>query len=134
MGDKMSEYVVLTGMSEHVISELKQNRLLTIEIRSPHNFFAAMDLKPGDFLFLTRTCPDDLTGGNTGIVAKLLKTQMSTFRVLQSGEMYHEEREMTTLRLQLDPRCIARVRKVLNNRIGEVSKVDAEEIPLYNAQ
>jgi len=134
MGDKMSEYVVLTGMSEHVISELKQNKLLTIEIRSPHNFFAAMNLKPGDSLFLTRTCPDDLTGGNTGIVAKLLKSQMSTFRVLQSGEMYHEEREMTTLRLQLDPRCIARVRKVLNNRIGTISKVDAEEIPLYNAQ
>jgi hypothetical protein len=130
----MSEYVVLTGISDHVISELKQNRLLTIEIRSPHNFFAAMDLKAGDFIFLTRTSPDDLTGGNTGIVAKLLKNQISTYRVMQSGELYYEEREMTTLRLQLDPRCIARVRKVLTNRIGAISKVDAEEIPLYNAQ
>jgi hypothetical protein len=134
MGDRMSEYVALTGISDHVISELKQNRLLTIEIRSPHNFFAAMDLKSGDLIFLTRTSPDDLTGGNTGIIARLVKNQLSTYRVMQSGEMYYEEREMTTLRLQLDPRCIARVRKVLNNRIGTISKVEAEEIPLYNAQ
>lgn len=130
----MSEYVALTGMTEHVISELKQNHLLTIEIRSPHNFFAAMALSPGDFVFLTRTSPDDLVGGNTGVIAKLLKTQMSTFRVMQGNDVHYEEREMTTLRLQLDSRCIARVRKVLNIRIGEVSRVEAEEIPLYNAQ
>ncbi|KXS43980.1 DUF473 domain-containing protein [Methanolobus zinderi] len=128
------EYVALTGLSERVIAELKQNRLLTIEIRSPHNFFAAMDLKVGEFLFLTRTSADDLTGGTTGIVARLLKHQVVTQRVMQSGDMYYEEREMTTLRLQLDPRCIARIRKVLSNKIGAVSKVDAEEIPLYNAQ
>ena len=128
------EYVALTGLSERVIAELKQNRLLTIEIRSPHNFLAAMNLEVGEFIFLTRTSPDDVTGGTTGIVARLLKHQMVTQRVMQSGEMYYEEREMTTLRLQLDPRCIARVRKVLSNKIGEVSKVDAEEIPLYNAQ
>ncbi|TGC09832.1 DUF473 domain-containing protein [Methanolobus halotolerans] len=133
MGDKM-EYVALTGLSERVIAELKQNRLLTIEIRSPHNFFAAMNLAVGEFIFLTRTSPDDLTGGTTGIVARLLKHHVSTQRVVQNSEMYYEEREMTILRLQLDPRCIARVRKVLNNKMGEVSKVDAEEIPLYNAQ
>jgi hypothetical protein len=133
MGDNM-EYVALTGISERVMSELKQNRLLSIEIRSPHNFLPALHLNVGDMLFLTHTSPEDLTGGSIGIVAKLLRHQVSTHRMMQSSELYYEERETTSLRLQLDPKCIARVRKVLNNTLGETTKVDAEEIPLYNAR
>lgn len=128
------EYVALTGISERVISELRQNRLLTIEIRSPLNFLAALHLNVGDMLFLTHTSPEDLTGGSIGIIVKLLRHQVSTHRLLQSNEIYYEERETTSLRLQLDPRCIARIRRVLNNTIGEVTMVDAEEIPLYNAR
>ncbi|WP_340820274.1 DUF473 domain-containing protein [Methanolobus sp. WCC4] len=128
------EYAALTGISERVISDLRQNRLLTIEIRSPHNFLAALRLNVGDMLFLTHTSPEDLTGGSMGIIVKLLRHQVSTHRMMQSTEAYYEERETTTLRLQLDPKCIARVRKVLNNTIGEVTTVDAEEIPLYNAR
>ena len=128
------EYVALTGMSERVVSELGQNRLLTIEIRSPNNFFAALHLDVGKMLFLTHTSPEDLRGGSMGIVAKLLRHQVSTHRVAQSNELYYEERETTSLRLQLDPKCVARVRKVLNNTMGEITKVDAEEIPLYHAR
>ncbi|WP_406660563.1 DUF473 domain-containing protein [Methanolobus sp. ZRKC3] len=127
------EYVALTGMSERVISELKHRRLLTIEIRSPHNFFAALNLNVGDLLLLTHTSPEDVTGGTTGVVAKLSKHQVITQRTVQSNELYYEERETTSLRIQLDPRCIARVRKVINNKIGERTVVDADEIPLYNA-
>lgn len=128
------EYVALTGISERVISELRQNRLLTIEIRSPHNFLAALRLNVGDMLFLTHTSPEDLTGGSMGIIVKLLRHQVSTHRIMQSNELFYEERETTSLRLQLDPKCIARIRKVLNNTLGEITKVDAEEIPLYNAR
>ena len=127
------EYVALTGMSERVISELKQHRLLTIEIRSPHNFVAALNLNVGDLLLLMHTSPEDVTAGSTGIIAKLVKHQVSTHRMVQSNDLYYEEREVTSLRIQLDPRCIARVRKVLNNRIGEPTLVDADEIPLYHA-
>jgi hypothetical protein len=128
------EYIALTGISERVISELRQNRLLTIEIRSPHNFLAALRMNVGDMLFLTHTSPEDLIGGSMGIITKLVRHQVTTHRVMQSNEAYYEERETTCLRLQLDPKCIARTRKVLNNTIGEVTKVDAEEIPLYNAR
>jgi hypothetical protein len=128
------EYIALTGISERVISELRQNRLLTIEIRSPNNFLAALRMNVGEMLFLTHTSAEDLTGGSMGIIAKLVRHQVSTHRVMQSNEAFYEERETTSLRLQLDPKCIARVRKVLNNTIGEVTKVDAEEIPLYNAR
>ncbi|ETA68351.1 hypothetical protein MettiDRAFT_1818 [Methanolobus tindarius DSM 2278] len=128
------EYIALTGISERVISELRQNRLLTIEIRSPNNFLAALRMNVGEMLFLTHTSAEDLTGGSMGIITKLVRHQVSTHRVMQSNEAFYEERETTSLRLQLDPNCIARVRKVLNNTIGEVTKVDAEEIPLYNAR
>ncbi|MDI3485150.1 MAG: uncharacterized protein PWQ51_490 [Methanolobus sp.] len=128
------EYIALTGISERVISELRQNRLLTIEIRSPNNFLAALRMNVGEMLFLTHTSAEDLTGGSMGIITKLVRHQVSTHRVMQSNEAFYEERETTSLRLQLDPKCIARVRKVLNNTIGEVTKVDAEEIPLYNAR
>ncbi|WP_321430137.1 DUF473 domain-containing protein [uncultured Methanolobus sp.] len=128
------EYIALTGISERVISELRQNRLLSIEIRSPNNFLAALRMNVGEMLFLTHTSAEDLTGGSMGIIAKLVRHQVSTHRVMQSNEAFYEERETTSLRLQLDPKCTARVRKVLNNTIGEVTKVDAEEIPLYNAR
>ncbi|SFM76620.1 hypothetical protein SAMN04488696_2288 [Methanolobus profundi] len=128
------EYVALTGISERVVSELRQSKLLTIEIRSPHNFFAALRLNVGDMLFLTHTSPEDVTGGSMGIITKVLRHQVSTHRMMQSNELYYEERETTTLRLQLDPKCVARVRKVLNNTIGEVTTVEAEEIPLYHAR
>ncbi|MDY0386508.1 MAG: DUF473 domain-containing protein [Methanolobus sp.] len=128
------EYIALTGMSERVMSELRQNRLLTIEIRNPYNFIAALHSNVGDLLLLTHTSPEDVTGGSMGIIAKLVRHQISTHRITQSNELQYEERESTCLRLQLDPKCIARVRKVLINRIGETTKVDAEEIPLYNAR
>lgn len=124
----------MTGISERVVSELRQNRLLTIEIRSPYNFMAALHLNVGDMLFLTHTSPEDLTGGSMGLVVKLLRHQVSTHRVTQSNEIYYEERETTSLRLQLDLKCVARVRKVLNSALGETTKVDAEEMPVYNAR
>ena len=133
MGDIM-EYVALTGISERVMSELRQNRLLTIEIRNPYNFIAALHSNVDDLLLLTHTSPEDHRGGSIGIIAKLVRHQISTYRITQSNELQYEERETTCLRLQLDPKCTARVRKVLINRIGEITKVDAEEIPLYNAR
>ncbi len=132
MGDKM-EYVALTGMSERVISELKHHRLLTIEIRSPHNFLAALNLSVGDLLLLTHTSHDDVSSGSSGIVAKLVKHQVSTHRTMQTTEHYSEERESISLRIQLDPRCVARISKVVNNKIGEATVVVADEVPLYNA-
>lgn len=132
MGDSM-EYVALTGMSERVISELR-NHALTIEIRSPHNFFAAYKSNVGDFIFITHTSPEDLRGGTMGIIAKILKHQVITHRVIQSNDVYYEEREMTLLRIQLEPRFIARVLRAKSNQICKAAKVEAEEMPFFDAR
>jgi hypothetical protein len=132
MGDYM-EYVALTGMSERVISELKHCKLLTIVVRSPHNFVAALNLNVGDTLLLTNSSHEDVTPGSSGVVVKLVQHQVSMQRTVQNNEFYYEERESTSLRIQILPKCIARVTKVINNKIGEPTLVSAEEVPLYNA-
>ncbi|MGB3907620.1 MAG: DUF473 domain-containing protein [Methanomethylovorans sp.] len=128
------EYIALTGISERVISELRNHHPLTIEVRSPNNFFAAYKTNVGDLIFITHVSPDDLHGGTMGIVAKVLKHQVITHRVVQSNDIYYEEREMTMLRIQLEPRFIARVRRVSFNQICKAAKVDAEEMPFFNAR
>lgn len=133
MGDIM-EYIALTGMSERVISELRNHTPLTIEIRSPHNFFAAYKANVGDFIFITHISPEDLRGGTMGIIAKVLKHQVITHRVIQSNDNYYEEREMTMLRIQLEPRFIARIRRVMSNELCKAAKVDAEEMPFFDAR
>ena len=128
------EYVALTGIAENVMRELKNDTLRTVEIRSPHNFFTVLKLNLGDFVFLTHTSIQDLTSGTTGVVARIMKHQISTHRTLSSNETFYEERETTMARIQLDPRAWARVRKVYSNDIGEITRVEAELISCYEAR
>ncbi len=130
----MMECIALTGISENVMKELKNHILRTIEIRSPPNFFAALRLNAGDYVFLTHTSAQDVTGGTIGVVARVLKHQISTHRVLNSNEMFYEEREMTMARIQLDPKSITRVRNVECNDIRKVARVVIDETSCYEAR
>ncbi len=130
----MMEYIALTGISENVMKELKNHVLRTIEIRSPQNFFAVLKVNAGDYVFLTHTSAQDVTGGTIGVLAKVLKHQISTHRVLHSNEMFYEEREMTMARIQLEPNYITRIRKVVCSEIGEVARVIVDESSCYEAR
>ncbi len=130
----MMEYIALTGISENVMKELKNHVLRTIEIRSPQNFFAALKINAGDYVFLTHTSAQDVTGGTIGVLARVLKHQISTHRVLQSNEMFYEEREMTMARIQLEPKYITRISKVICSEIGEVARVIVDESSCYEAR
>lgn len=132
MGDTM-EYIALTGISDNVMRELRNHVLRTIEIRSPNNFLAALHLNAGDYVFLTHTSAQDLTGGSIGVIARVQKHQIATHRLVHSNEMLYEEREMTMARIQLEPKCTARIRKVGCNVMGEITRVDVEEISCYEA-
>ena len=128
------EYVALTGISNDVVTDLKNHRLRTIEIRSPHNFFTALNLNVGENIFLTSTSTQDLTAGTKGIIVKLMQHQVSTHRIINGTDNFYEEREMTMIRIQLQSKCVARVRKVLSNQIGQITLVDAEEMSFYDAR
>ena len=133
MGDTM-ECVALTGISDGVMKELRNHVLRTIEIRSPQNFFTVLGINAGDYVFLTHTSAQDVTGGTVGVLARVLKHQISTHRILQSNEMFYEEREMTMARIQLEPKHVTRISKVVCNEIGEVARVIVDKTSQYEAR
>lgn len=116
------------------MSELRNHVLRTIEIRNPQNFFAALNLSAGDYVFLTPASAEDIRGGTPGIIARVTRHQIATHRMVHGTTNFYEEREMIMARLQLEAMGMARIRKVLANGIGEVTRVDAEEISCYEAR
>ncbi|MEA1984332.1 MAG: DUF473 domain-containing protein [Euryarchaeota archaeon] len=128
------EYIALTGISDKTIRELRDHILRTLEIRSPHNFFTSLKLDVGDLVYLTTTCAQDITNGTVGVIGRVISHQVVTHRIINGTDTFYEERETMMVRIQLQPLRTARIRKVLSNSIGEVTRVDAEEISFYNAR
>ncbi|HII02105.1 TPA: DUF473 family protein [Methanosarcinaceae archaeon] len=128
------EYIALTGIADSVIEALKKHSLRTLEIRNPQNFFGVLGLNAGDQVLLTSTRRDDLTDGTTGLIARVVQRQISTHSIISANDLYIEECETMAARVQLECRCMARVRRVISNELGKPVVVDAREIPCYEAR
>lgn len=128
------EYIALTGLSNHVIHDLRNRVLRTIEIRSPHNFFSILHVNVGDPVFLSSTSSNDITIGTTGIVAKVQRRDVSMHRVIQSSDLFYEEREVLMARVQLITEGVGRVRRIIRSELGGEMVVDVEERPVYAAR
>lgn len=128
------EYIALTGIADSLIEVLKKHHLRTLEIRSPQNFVGVLGLNAGDSVLLTSTSLQDLTDGTPGLIAKVVQKQVSVHSVVSSTDLYTEERETMSARIQLECRCMARVRSVISSELGKPVKVDAREISCYEAR
>jgi len=128
------EYIALTGIADSVIEILKKHELRTLEIRNPQNFFGVLGLNAGDNVLLTSTSLQDLTDGTSGLIAKVVQKQVSVHSFVSSNDLYIEEREALSARIQLECRHMARVRNVISNEIGKAVRVDAREISCYEAR
>lgn len=128
------EYVALTGISDIVMSELKDHLLRTIEIRSPQNFFTSLNLNVGDHIFLTHTSVQDIMRGTPGVVAQVVKHNVSTHRTVTGNDTFYEEHESMMIRLQLNSLGVARINNILSNELGKVTRVDAEQTCFYEAR
>jgi hypothetical protein len=128
------EYIALTGIADSVIEILKKHDLRTLEIRNPQNFLGVLGLSAGDSVLLTSTSFQDLTDGTQGLIARVVQKQVSVHSFVSSNELYVEEREALSARIQLECRCMARVRTVISNEIGKPVIVDAREISCYEAR
>ena len=126
--------IALTGISNHVINDLKNRLLMTIEIRSPHNFSGILHVDIDDPMFLSSTSPNDVTAGTTGLVARVQRRDISIHRVVQSNDFVHEEREAMVARVQLVAECSGRVQRIIQSELGSAMVVDVEERPVYAAQ
>lgn len=128
------EYIALTGIADSLIEILKKHNLRTLEIRSPQNFVGVLGLSAGENVLLTSTSLQDLTDGTQGLIAKVVQKQVSVHSILSSNDLYIEERETMSARIQLECRCMARVRNVVSNELGKPVRVDAREISCYEAR
>jgi len=128
------EYIALTGIAESLIEILKKHNLRTLEIRSPQNFVGVLGLSAGDNILLTSTSLQDLTDGTQGLIAKVVQKHVSVHSIFSSNDLYIEERETMSARIQLECRCMARVRNVVSNELGKPVRVDAREISCYEAR
>jgi hypothetical protein len=128
------EYIALTGIADSLIEILKKRHLRTLEIRSPQNFVGVLGLNAGDSVLLTSTSLQDLTDGTPGLIAKVVQKQVSVHSIVSSNDLYVEEREAMSARIQLECRCMARVRSVISNELGKPFRVEAREISYYEAR
>jgi len=128
------EYIALTGIADSLIEVLKKHHLRTLEIRSPQNFVGVLGLNVGDNVLLTSTSLQDLMDGTQGLIAKVVQKQISVHSIVSSNDFYVEEREAVSARIQLQCRCMARVRNVISSELGKPIRVDAREISCYEAR
>lgn len=126
-------YVALTGIARHVMKELLAARVRTVEIRSPNNFVALLNAKPGDKIFLTESSAPDILLGTNGLIANVLEIQMITHRVIQSSEDYYEEREAQAARVQLQLAGVGRVRRVASFEMGEPLELEVDRVKYCDA-
>lgn len=125
---------MLTGIADSLLEVLKKHNLRTLEIRSPQNFVGVLGLNAGDSVFLTSTTLQDLTDGTSGLIAKVVQKQISVHSVVSSNDFYIEEREAISARIQLQCKCMARVRNVISRELGKPIRVEAREISCYEAR
>jgi uncharacterized protein len=128
------EYIALTGIADSVIEILKKHDRRTLELRNPQNFLGVLELNAGDTVLLTSTSLQDLTDGTSALIAKIVQMQVSIHSIVSSNDLYSEEREAMSARIQLECRCMARVKSVVSKELGKPVRVDAREISCYEAR
>lgn len=121
-------YIVLSGMSHHVIKELEHEKIKTIEIRSPNNFRSILETKAGDMIILTSRSQEDIRAGTLGLIVQIHEKQVSMHRIIQKTPDSYEESEFQLARLQLEMKGHARVRRTEVYKLGEAMVVDADEV------
>ncbi len=127
-------YVVLSGISHHILKDLEHDKIKTIEIRSPHNFLSALSTSVGDVIFLTPTSLEDVRPGTTGVIARIREKQIAMHRVIAKTEEFFEEAEVQIARLQLELKGHARVRRAECCALGEATVVDADEMKFFEGR
>lgn len=122
------KYIILTGISSQVLKELQDDRIRTIEIRSPHNFYSVHGSDVGDLVFLTRTSYHDVKAGTLGLIARIKNRQVAMHRITHMTNEVLEECETFSARLQLELKGIGRVRKILEFDLEKPFVVEADEV------
>ena len=128
------QYMAITGILSNVLTELQENRIKSIEIHSPHNFFTIHDAEIGSLVFLTKTSFSDISTGTYGLIARINQKQIAIHRVTQSTDVIYEEYETYAARLQLELYGLGRVRKVEQLTLGKPCIVEVDKVTYLEAK
>ncbi|MCX9015057.1 MAG: DUF473 domain-containing protein [Candidatus Methanoperedens sp.] len=128
------KYIVLSGISPYALKELENNKVKTIEVRSPNNFFSVLMVNVGDTIFLTSASLFDLRQGTAGVTAAVIGKEISTHRLVHKMEELYEEAEVQIARLQLQVKGHARVRRAECCAFDKATVVDAEEVRYFEGR
>ena len=128
------QYMALTGILSNVLRDIQENRIKTIEIHSPHNFFTIHEAEIGSLVFLTNTSFSDISTGTNGLIVKINQIQIAIHRVIQSTDVIYEEYETYAARLQLELCGIGRVRKVEQVAVGKPCIVEVDKVTYLEAK
>jgi len=101
----MMKCYALTGISPQIIRELREGKARTLELQSTHNVVTLAGINPGELVFMTSVDLEDLSPGDTGIVAEVLTLNITMKRVMEySHGLHFEERERISARIKV--RCL----------------------------
>ncbi|MHC1598014.1 MAG: DUF473 family protein [Candidatus Methanofastidiosia archaeon] len=117
----------LTCITPYAYKELLTDGIKTMELRSSHNINSLVNVKEGDYIFVTYKTTEDLNKKTEGIIARVKYISLQKKR--QSFE--YDEFEVTTARVQLMLIRTAKLMDVIKQEIGKEVSVEIEKIMYY---
>jgi hypothetical protein len=104
------ECIALTGISKETIAELKKGVPRTLELTSAHNIISLASAQADMDIFLTSIECEDITAGDSGILAHLISITISMKHIVTAGQSHICEREHATARIKVKFISNAKVR------------------------
>ncbi|NLX49180.1 MAG: DUF473 family protein [Methanospirillum sp.] len=128
------EIPALTSLSPEILRELKRGLPRTLEVQSAHNVITIANIEPGDHVFMTSVDSEDLYPGDRGILVDVLSIAVSMKRLIEfSSGTHYEERERTSVRVQVRYCADSTVKSVVDRAIFGPTRVDVVRAPCCHA-
>jgi len=124
----------LTGITPQVIRELQEGNARTLELQSTHNVVTLAGIPPGSFVFMTSVDMEDLSPGDSGIIAELLAISITMKRVMEyTHGLHYEERERISARIKVRCSGSSTVKSVTFEGIIQPIMVEVMKSACYHA-
>lgn len=124
----------LTGISQEALRDLRKGKPRTLELQSTHNVVTAAETNPGDPIFMTSVDKEDLSPGDTGMIAEVLGINITMKRVIEfSNGLHFEERERISARIQVRFCSTTTVKQVVDEGYTKPTRVDVIRGTCYHA-
>lgn len=129
------ECITISGLSPHVIEELKKGVPRTVELTSAHNVIALSNVTPGSRIFMTSIDCEDISIGDSGIIVEILSVVITMKHIVEVTHGYHVmERERMSARCKLKYISNSTVKGIFNPcKLTEPRRVDVVKPSVFHA-